>query len=64
LALVGTFAMILVGGGILAHNIEFFHHYFIAGVPGIINDLIIGLIIGAVTLAAVNIFKFLKRRTK
>lgn len=60
LAFVGTFAMILVGGGILAHNIEFFHHYFIAGLPNIINELIVGLIIGAVTLVVVNIFNFFK----
>ena len=57
LALVGTFAMILVGGGILAHNVAFFHHYFIEGVPAIINDVIIGLVIGAVVLVIVNLFK-------
>ncbi|MFA5233337.1 MAG: DUF808 domain-containing protein [Sulfurimonas sp.] len=57
LTFVGTIAMILVGGGILAHHVEFFHHYFIDGVPAIINDLIIGLIIGAVVLLVVKIFK-------
>lgn len=57
LAFVGTFAMILVGGGILAHNIEFFHHYFITGIPSIINDLIVGLVIGIIVLVAVKIFK-------
>lgn len=57
LALVGTFAMILVGGGILAHNIEFFHNYFISAIPAIINELIVGLIIGVVTLVFVKIFK-------
>jgi hypothetical protein len=57
LTVVGTVAMILVGGGILAHHVEFFHHYFIDGVPAIINDLVIGLIIGVVVLLAVKIFK-------
>ncbi len=57
LTVVGTIAMILVGGGILAHNVEFFHHYFIEGVPAIINDLVIGLVIGAVVLLVVKIFK-------
>ncbi|QOY55652.1 DUF808 family protein [Candidatus Sulfurimonas marisnigri] len=61
LALVGTFAMILVGGGILAHNIEFFHHYFISAIPAIINELIVGLIIGVVTLVFVKIFKTFKK---
>lgn len=57
LTVVGTIAMILVGGGILAHNVEFFHHYFIEGVPAIINDLVIGLVIGAIVLLVVKIFK-------
>lgn len=57
LTVVGTIAMILVGGGILAHHVEFFHHYFIEGVPAIINDLIIGLVVGAVVLLVVKIFK-------
>lgn len=57
LTVVGTIAMILVGGGILAHHVEFFHHYFIDGVPAIINDLVIGLVIGAVVLLVVKIFK-------
>lgn len=57
LTVVGTIAMILVGGGILAHHVEFFHHYFIDGVPAIINDLVIGLVIGAIVLLVVKIFK-------
>jgi predicted DNA repair protein MutK len=61
LALVGTFAMILVGGGILAHKVEFFHHYFIEGVPAIVNDILIGLVIGVVVLVVVKIFQALKR---
>jgi len=61
LAFVGTFAMILVGGGILAHKVEFFHHYFIDGVPTIVNELLIGLVIGVVVLLVVKIFKVFKR---
>lgn len=61
LAIVGTFAMILVGGGILAHKVEFFHNCFIAGFPSIINELLIGLVIGAVVLAAVKLFGAIKR---
>lgn len=57
LTVVGTIAMILVGGGILAHHVEFFHHYFIEGVPAIINDLAVGLVIGAIVLLVVKIFK-------
>lgn len=61
LAFVGTFAMILVGGGILAHKVEFFHHYFIDAVPAIVNELLIGMVIGAIVLAAVKIFQAFKR---
>ena len=57
LAFVGTFAMILVGGGILSHKIEFFGDYYIEALPAIVNDLIIGLVIGAVVLPVVNIIK-------
>lgn len=61
LAVVGTIAMILVGGGILAHNVEFFHHYFIDALPTLVNDLIIGLIMGAVVLVVIKSFKGLKK---
>lgn len=57
LTVVGTFAMILIGGGILVHKIEFFHDYSIELLPAIVNDLIIGLVIGAVVLAIINGFK-------
>ena len=61
LAVVGTIAMILVGGGILAHNVEFFHHYFIDALPTLVNDLIVGLVMGAVVLVVIKSFKGLKK---
>lgn len=54
LAIVGTVAMLLVGGGILAHEIKFFHHYFIAFFPPIINEFILGVIGGIIVLIAVQ----------
>jgi predicted DNA repair protein MutK len=57
LAVVGTFAMILVGGGILAHHIAFLHHSFIPGIPDILNELIVGFIIGAAALLVMKIIK-------
>lgn len=56
LAFVGTFAMILVGGGILAHKVEFLHHYFLDGVPAVVNELLLGVVIGVVVLAVVKVF--------
>lgn len=57
LAFVGTFAMILVGGGILTHKVEFFHNYFIDALPAFVNDMLIGSVIGVVVLFVVKIFK-------
>jgi predicted DNA repair protein MutK len=64
LAFVGTFAMILVGGGILSHKIEFFHHYYLESLPALTNDLFIGLIIGVVVLFVVKIFHILKNKIR
>ncbi len=50
LSVVGTFAMLMVGGGIFIHNIETVHHA-VEFLPGISADIITGLIIGAVALA-------------
>lgn len=62
LGFIGTWAMILVGGGILAHNVEFFHHYFIAALPVIVNELIIGLIVGFVVLMGIKIVELTKEK--
>lgn len=61
LGIIGTIAMLLVGGGILAHNLDFFHHLFIPFLPDILNELIIGLIVGLIVLFCVmSIKKFIK----
>jgi len=56
LAVVGTIALILVAGGIFAHNIDFFHH-LLPNVPSIIKETLLGLIAG---LVAVGIVKAVK----
>ncbi|MGM9479551.1 DUF808 domain-containing protein [Pedobacter sp. GSP4] len=45
LSVVGTIALILVSGGIFAHNIDFLHH-ILAGLPGILREFLFGLITG------------------
>lgn len=71
LSIVGTAAMFLVGGGILAHNIPVFHHgiahlaestHSIAMVGGILKvivplmlDGLLGILAGALVLLGVNI---------
>ncbi|MBD3754762.1 MAG: DUF808 domain-containing protein [Gammaproteobacteria bacterium] len=54
LAVVGTLAMLLVGGGIAVHHLDAVHHAF-DGWPGLLADLTAGLIIGVAVLVAVKI---------
>ncbi len=64
LSVVGTAAMFLVGGGILAHGIPFMHnlehsvqhHYgsFVAVVGGSLANMILGIIAGAIVLLVVT----------
>jgi predicted DNA repair protein MutK len=54
LAVIGTIAMILVGGGILSHNIEFIHHLTIPTFPQMLNEFVIGLVIGFIILFLIN----------
>jgi hypothetical protein len=64
LAVVGTFAMILVGGGILAHHLEFLHHYAIEDVPSVVNDLAVGFAIGIVVILLVRVFELFYTKLK
>jgi hypothetical protein len=54
LAVVGTLAMLLVGGGIAVHNLDAVHHAF-DGWPRLLADLTAGLIIGVAVLLAVKL---------
>jgi predicted DNA repair protein MutK len=50
LGVVGTVALVLVSGGIFAHNIEYFHHLFPAW-PAILKELAFGLAAGLLVVA-------------
>lgn len=56
LTVVGTIALILVSGGIFAHNIPFFHHVF-EGMNTLLKEFIIGLTIGVLCVFVVFLFK-------
>jgi len=56
LAVIGTIALILVAGGIFAHNIDYLHHLF-PQLPSIVREFGFGLIIGFLVLALVNLYK-------
>lgn len=62
LSIVGTIAMLLVGGGILSHNIEFIHHLLPTSIPSIINDLVLGIIIGFIVLYVIHKIQSLRKR--
>ncbi|MGB7401221.1 MAG: DUF808 domain-containing protein [Arcobacter sp.] len=64
LAVVGTFAMILVGGGILSHNIHPIEELFFENIPLIFNHLIVGFIVGFLLLVIINILKKVFKRAK
>jgi hypothetical protein len=63
LAVVGTLAMLLVGGGMFVHNIPEVHEFFHA-LPSIVSELIVGLIVGLVTFLIVEAFKKIKNLFK
>lgn len=64
LTVVGTIAMILVGGGILSHNIDFIHHLFIDAIPAIVNEFLVGIIIGFIIIIIVSIVKKTKNNLR
>ncbi len=63
LTVIGTIALILVSGGIFAHNVDYFHH-FLPNLPDIIREAIIGLAIGALCVVVVKLFLFVKNSFK
>lgn len=76
LSVVGTAAMFMVGGGIIAHGIEAVHHFsqgvaasltdipavgpVLAAVAPIVVDALVGVLVGAVVLAAVMLVQRLR----
>lgn len=62
LGFVGTIALLLVSGGIFAHNIDFFHH-LLESWPAIVKEFLIGLVVGfAVLLLLSAVKKIFKKK--
>lgn len=59
LAVVGTIAMLLVGGGLFVHNIQEIHD-FLHAFPVIISELLTGLVVGLIAFLFVNGIKKIK----
>ena len=60
LSVVGTFAMLLVAGGIFVHHLLFLHSLLMP-LPGIVADLLVGLLLGMLAVAAVEGWRRLRR---
>jgi predicted DNA repair protein MutK len=63
LSIIGTIALLLVSGGIFTHNIAFLHHP-IPVLPTIIQDFIIGLVMGGITLILISVVKGIWKQIK
>lgn len=59
LGVIGTIAMLLVGGGMFVHNIDAVHHA-LASIPAPGGELIAGLIIGTTLVMLMHLFKTVK----
>jgi predicted DNA repair protein MutK len=56
LTVIGTFAMLLVAGGIFVHNAHFIHDA-VAFMPSLLGELLVGLSIGGLALLGMKIVK-------
>lgn len=61
LSFVGTLALLLVSGGIFNHNLEFMHH-LMEGIPSLLKDFVVGLVVGAVAVLLMGVVKKLVAR--
>lgn len=62
LGVVGTLALLLVSGGIFAHNIDFFHH-LLESWPSIVKEFVIGLVVGILVMIPVLILKKITKKS-
>jgi len=63
LGYIGTFAMLLVAGGIFVHNIHFIHDLFHAW-PSMLAQFVVGIIVGIIAVALVKLVMIVVKRIK
>ena len=56
LGVIGTIAMLLVGGGMYVHNIDAVHHA-LDFLPGIVGELLVGTVLGAILVGIMHLIK-------
>jgi hypothetical protein len=59
LGIIGTIAMLLVGGGMFVHNIDALHHA-LSLLPTLFADFTVGLVVGLILLALMQLTKLVK----
>ncbi|MEJ2320807.1 MAG: DUF808 domain-containing protein [Gammaproteobacteria bacterium] len=61
LGVIGTIAMLLVGGGMYVHNIDAIHHalHFL---PAIIGELLVGMVLGAILVGIMHMVARIQRQ--
>ena len=59
LGIIGTIAMLLVGGGMFVHNIDTLHD-FLAILPPLAADLVVGLVVGMTLFVTMHMIKLVK----
>ncbi len=60
LGVIGTIAMLLVGGGMFVHNIDWVHHAF-EMLPALAAELLVGLIVGGVLFGVIHTIKSVRQ---
>lgn len=63
LSVIGTIALLLVSGGIFVHNVHFLHD-LIPGIPLIITEFLIGLVVGFIVLLVIKLATGLWKKLK
>lgn len=63
LSVIGTIALLLVSGGIFVHNVHFLHD-LIPGIPLIITEFLIGLVVGFIVLMVIKLATGLWKKLK
>jgi predicted DNA repair protein MutK len=62
LAVVGTIALLLVSGGIFAHNSHYLHDFF-HDWPELLRDFTLGLVIGSLVVGLVHLVMMFKKKS-
>lgn len=63
LAVIGTIALLLVSGGIFVHNIDYVHN-LLPALPAIVQEFLVGLVVGVLVVVVVNLLKRVFKREK